>query len=806
MAAEGGCSTTSSSNCSNDDGLDIGTAIYEGGSGGNGSGSYGGGGGGAAGPNGAGKKGSNASSSSGGAGGGGDAGYGGSGGAGSSTVGSSGGAGAEYTATGGGTAGSGGGGGGGKTASGGGGAYGAGAGGNKSGTTGGSGLIVITYLPNPALFVTNLTSSAVTAYPVGSSGNIAPFSPQTGSSTGWLAATFGIARDSSGNIYVANENAGVTIYPPGATGNATPTANICCSNWGIYNPTGLTLDSKGNIYVANAGSIAGYPDSITVYALGTNNSITQTATITGSATGLAYPTAITVDSSANIYVANAGSQIGGVDSITVYPAGSNGNVSPSYTISGTNTGLVVPRGIALDSSVNIYVANDGMMIGVSDSVTVYAPGSTGNAAPTSTITGSSTGLDSPEGIAIDSSGNIYVTNDGSLYASADSITVYAPGSNGNAVPSANLFALGLDIPLGIVVDSGGNLYVANDGSDNGGVDAVTVYPPNNLVPSETIDSDTALNQPAGVTVDSSGKIYVTNDGSTGGGLDSINVYPPGSYAGVPLSTAIVGTNTGLTLPFGITNSGGNLYVANSAGGPDGLGSVTVYPSSSNGNVAPSVTISGNSSSDNTGFNFPSGIALDSSGNLYVANVNGGPDGAGSITIYPAGSSGNVTPTAAISDNPSCAPCDNTGLSSPYGVALDSSGNIYVANSVGGPDGMGSITIYPPLGSSTGTLNEAPSATIAGGSKSDITGFELPSGIALDSSANIYVTNQGSLVGVPDSITVYSARSSGNLAPSATIAGSSTGLGTPQGIAIGSNGGSTGDSLPPHKRKKRRRRE
>ena len=77
-------------------------------------------------------------------------------------------------------------------------------------------------------------------------------------------------------------------------------------------------------------------------------------------------------------------------------------------------------------------------------------------------------------------------------------------------------------------------------------------------------------------------------------------------------------------------------MANSVGGPDGLGSVTVYPSGSNGNVTPSATISGNSSSDNTGFGNPAGIAFDALGNLYVANAYGGPDGYGEHHDLPAG--------------------------------------------------------------------------------------------------------------------------------------------------------------------------
>jgi hypothetical protein len=819
VVAVAGCSSTSSSNCSNSVTANVGSVIYAGGNGGTDGylDGFAAGGGGAAGPHGGGGNGHGSGSSSGGKGGAGDNGYGGAGGAGSNGAASPGGAGAEYTATAGGTAGSGGGGGAGSNRNGGGstgGVYGGGAGGGNTSSkvSGGNGLIVITYTPNPAIFVTNSdysnsSSLPVTAYPFGSNGNAVPLPSGTPTPATGLSWPSGIARDSGGNLYVANNNVNsVTVYAAGATGNSAPTATITGANTGLVSPTGIALDSARNIYVANPGSLEGLSDSITVFAAGSTGNVAPTATITGAATGLDYPTAIALDSSGNIYVANNGSQVGGADSITVYPAGSSGNVQPSAVISGTNTGLVVPWAVALDSSRNIYIADAGSSVGRADSVTVYLSGSNGNVVPTDTISGANTGLDSPGGIAVDSGGNIYVTNDGALTSNPDDITVYSPGSNGNVTPTATLYPLGLAYPLGIVVDSNGNLYVANDGSIEGSVDAITVYPPNNPVPSETIGLDTALNLPAAITVDPSGNVYVTNEGSVFGGLDSVNVYPPGSYANVPPTAAIVGTNTGLAQPLGVMNSNGNLYVANSTGGADGQGSVTVYPTSSNGNVAPTATISGNSTSDNTGFNSPSGVALDSIGNIYVANVFGGPDGAGSITIYPPGSNGNVTPLATISDNPSCAPCDKTDLNLPYGVALDSGGNIYVVNSAGGADGLGSVTVYPALMNSTGTLNEAPTDTIAGTSTSDITGFNTPSGIALDLAGNIYVTNEGSENGGVDSITVYQAGSSGNVAPSATITGSSTGLSTPEGIAIGSNGGSSGDATvkQPPKRKKRKR--
>jgi len=441
----------------------------------------------------------------------------------------------------------------------------------------------------------------------------------------------------------------------------------------------------------------------------------------------------------------------------------------------------LPLGIALGRDGKIYVANCGSCIGdhnVPDTVTVYAPGSNGDVAPIAKISGDKTGLNSPAGIAIDAVGDIYVANDVIVSPSggADKITVYARGSNGNAAPKATLFPLGIDYPSGILLDSGGNLYVANvdGGWDTNG--SITVYPPNSLVPSKIIGLDSGLDSPSGITVDRSGTIYVANQASGSGDLDSVNVYAPGTYAKGAPSAAIIGAKTKLAQPYGIaTDSRGNLYVANTEGGSDGHGSITIYPVDSKGNVAPRAMIAGG----RTGLSSPDGITLDSKGYLYVTNASGGPDSNGSITIYRAASSGNVAPIATISNNPGCAPCDKTGLNSPQG-AVDSSGKIYVVNVMGG-----SVAIYRPLGNGRGILNKAPIATITE-AKNNFTG-----GITLDSGANIYVTENISYVSLVGGtgagvggISIYSAGSSGVVKPIATISGDRVDLANPQGIAIG----------------------
>jgi len=289
----------------------------------------------------------------------------------------------------------------------------------------------------------------------------------------------------SQRLYVANNaNNSITIYAPGATGNATPTATIMGSNTGLASPTGIALDDAGNIYVANNNS-----NSITVFAPGANGDATPMATITGGATELALPSGIALDAAGNIYVANCG---GNLPPITVYPPGANGDVTPIATIMGSNTGLRCPTGIAFDAAGNIYVANN---TGNPGTITVYASGAHGDATPTVTIAGGNTGLLRPVGIVLDAARGIYVTNS----FNPGTITVYAPGANGNAAPTATIAGgnTGVLGPGGIGFDAAGNLSVANCIGNS-----ITIYEPGahgNATPIATITgSNTGLSCPAGI--------------------------------------------------------------------------------------------------------------------------------------------------------------------------------------------------------------------------------------------------------------------------------------------------------------------
>jgi sugar lactone lactonase YvrE len=342
----------------------------------------------------------------------------------------------------------------------------------------------------------------------------------------------------------------------------------------------------------------------------------------------------------------------------------------------------------------------------SDTITVYYDGAASSGYSASIAAAATSASGASATLALLFGGKIYVADN-----AGNSLTVYAANPSGtlNEAPIATLFggATGLLGPWGIALDASGNIYATNRSPYN----SVTVYPAN---PSGSIDpsplaaisgSNTGLGQPYGIALDASGKIYVANNVPQ----TTVTVYaanPNGTLNESPLAT-ISGSNTGFTsFNYGIAvDASGRIYVVNG-------NSVLVFAANPSGtlNEAPIAIIGGS----NTQLGNPYGIALDSSGRIYVTNTNGAQ--AGYVTVYAANPSGNLneTPVAMIAGS-------NTGLYThyPYGIALDTSGKIYVSTY-----DNGSVTVY--AANPSGTLNEVPLATISGGS----TGLVQPFGIAV----------------------------------------------------------------------------
>jgi sugar lactone lactonase YvrE len=306
-----------------------------------------------------------------------------------------------------------------------------------------------------AVTVTTLAGSGVAGYADGT-GAAAQF-----------AGLLSIAVDSSGNIYVADNNnnrirkidpSGVvtTVAGSGVAGYADGTGAAAEFN----SPQGIVVDSTGNnrirkintsgVVTTVAGSgVAGYADG------------------TGTAAQFYYPEGVAVDSSGNIYVVDDNNnRIRKIDTsgvVTTVAGSSQGYADGT----GAAAQFYHPCFIAVDSSGNIYVTDqfnhrirkitpDGVVTTVAGSgVAGFADG-----------TGTDAQFAYPDGVAVDSSGNIYVGDvnnqrvrkidtSGVVTTVAGSTEGYADGTGAAAQ---------FNYPRGVAVDSSGNIYVGDTGN------------------------------------------------------------------------------------------------------------------------------------------------------------------------------------------------------------------------------------------------------------------------------------------------------------------------------------------------------
>ncbi|MBL9214422.1 MAG: hypothetical protein JNG83_02990 [Opitutaceae bacterium] len=646
----------------------------------------------------------------------------------------------------------------------------------------------------------------------------------------------GVAADAAGNVYVADYNnqlirrvsaAGVvtTVAGAGGTKGARDGAGYAVSPALFFNPIATATDAGGNVYVADTGNhtvrrIAPTGETVTLAGAA---GVAGSADGAGTSARFNSPAGVAVDAGGNVYVADTGNHTvrriaaSGVVTTLAGTAGLPGSADGAGGAARFNA----PSGVAVDGAGNVYVADFA-----NDTVRVITPGgAVATLAGRAGEPGSADGLgtaaqfNGPRALAVDGAGGVYVADTGNhtvrRIAPGGLVQTLAGTARGAGSVDGTGAAARFNAPGGIAVDAGGNVFVGDTNNHTlrritaAGVVTTLGGKAGSAGNVDGTGAAARFDHPAGVAVDAAGRIYVADyrnhtlrrgvlagsdgdggsggsgggDGSGGGSGGDGGTGGDGSGGGTDDGDT---TGTGFLLrPAGAcTDGAGTLYVADTANNVirkiASDGTVTV--------VAGTAGVAGSADATGAGasFNGPTGITLDSAGNLYVCDTGNATirriTPAGVVTTFAgsAGSRGNVDGTGTAAR-----------FSMPVGLARDTSDNLFVADAVdctirritsagvvttfagtprvpGERDGTGGEAQFNgPVGLAIDSGNilyvadtynctirtitpggvvatRAGSAGLSGAY--DGTGefalFNLPYGVSVDSAANVYVADTG----------------------------------------------------------------
>jgi len=508
----------------------------------------------------------------------------------------------------------------------------------------------------------------------------------------------GLAVDSAGNLYIADSrnnrvrkvsNGVITTVAgnglPGFSGDNGPATSA--QLWG---PAGVAVDSAGNLYIADK-----YNFRIRMVANGVISTVAGSAAPgfggdNGPATSaqLTNPLSVAVDSAGSLYIADDfDASIRKVSNGVIttvagsWVPGFGGDNGPA-----TSALLSQPRGLAVDSAGNLYIADygnqrvrkvsNGVITTVAGNGTQGFSGDNGPAA--------SAQLYYPNGVAVDSAGNLYIAdtvNNRIRKVSGGIITTLAGnggfsffGDNGPAT-SALLFA-----PANVAVDPAGSLYIADSGNhlirkvSNGVITAVAGNGTQGFSGDTGPATSAQLSWPSGVAVDSAGNLYIADSGNYRIRKVSDGVITTVAGGGSFVGDTGPATSARLWYPQGVAvDSAGKLYISDTDNNRIRMVSNGVItPVAGNGGFG---YFGDNGPATYAALNHPQGVAVDSAGNLYVAD-----SGNNCIRKVANGVITTVAGNGGYGFSGDHGPPTNAQLANPTGVAVDSAGNLYIGDS------------------------------------------------------------------------------------------------------------------------------
>lgn len=529
-----------------------------------------------------------------------------------------------------------------------------------------------------------------------------------------LAFPRGIAFDSGGNFYIADSfndrvrkvtPAGVitTIAGNGIrsySGDGGPATRAS-----LNLPHAVTADRAGNLYIGDEGNqrirVVSPSGTIRTFA---GNGVYQGATTGdgGPATLASFspPVGLAFDVAGNLYFTDWQALVRKVDTNGIIWTVAGTPDKPGFAGDGgpaTRARLNMPEAIAVDRSGNVYVG-DQLNFRIRK---ISADGTISTFAGTGSVKFGGDGqlatdafLNSPDALALDSRGNVYIAdtrNNRIRKVSADGTITTIAGNGVWAYSADNSDATSMSLMSvhGVAVDPSGNVVFTEHHttvrqlSSSGVVSTIAGQP-------ELWDfngdggpaTSAALGGVAAVASDRAGNIYVASEQhrvrkiTTGGKITTIagNGIQGFSGDGGPATAASLNTPIAVAV-----DASGNVFVSDS-------GNVRIRKIAPDGTIT---TFAGNGTEGYSGDGGPATrasltmaficclqLATDAAGNLYIADhLNNRIR-----KVTPAGIIDTAAGGGGCFPEKDGGPAKNAGICTPHGVAVDPTGNIYIADS------------------------------------------------------------------------------------------------------------------------------
>ena len=576
----------------------------------------------------------------------------------------------------------------------------------------------------------------------------------------------GMALDAQGDLFIAdtsddqirevNCETGVisTVAGDGQSGYAGDGGPATAA--ALDEPNGVAVDATGDLYIADAGN--------NVVREVKNGTIT---TIAGDGTGgysgdggpataseLADPTSVAVNAQGDLFIADSQNDvIREVNALTGAITTIAGDGQGGYSGDGgsaTSAELDDPLGVAVDAQGDLFIAdtNNHSVREVSSATgvisTVAGDGTPGYTQPEGTATGA--GLLSPDAVAVDGEGDLFIADEGIdavLEVTAGVIsTIAGDGTYGYKGDDGAATAAELAGPSGVVVNGQGHVFIADSGNDvirEVAVGTITTVAGDHHI-GRAGDGQAAtaaeLDNPTGVAMDAQGDLFIADSQDNVvrevNALTGIGILDRRRKTATAATAATVGPPIHATLndPIGVAvDSSGDLFIADSGN--------NVVREVSGGIIS---TVAGNGTSGYVGdgrpaleaeLDDPVGVAVNSSGDVFIADS--GNNVVREVTHgliltlagdHRAGYSGDGGPATAAA------------LANPSGVAVDSQGDLFIADS-------GNDVVREVTGGVISTVAGDGTAGYDGdGGSAEAAELDDPTGIAVDSSGDLFIAETG----------------------------------------------------------------